>query len=59
MMYGFYGFNGFYGFMDSRELFNPIKDNQINFDDIVKRQDEFLNKLTNIKIGKKTKRNDR
>ena len=53
-MYGFYGFYGFCGFMNSREPFNPIKDNQINFDDVVKRQNEFLNKLTNIKIGKKT-----
>ena len=54
MMYGFYGFYGFCGFMNSREPFNPIKDNQINFDDVVKRQNEFLNKLTNITIGKKT-----
>ena len=51
----------FYEYKDSKELFNAIKDNQINFDDAVKRQNEFLNKLSNIKIGKKnsrTKRND-
>ena len=51
----------FYEYKDSKELFNAIKDNQINFDDTVKRQNEFRNKLSNIKIGKKnsrTKRND-
>ena len=44
----------FYEYKDSKELFNAVKDNQINFDDVVKRQNEFLNKLSNIKIGKKT-----
>ena len=44
----------FLWYKDSLELFNAIKDNQINFDDVVKRQNEFLNKLSNIKIGKKT-----
>ena len=44
----------FYEYKDSKELFNATKDNQINFDDIVRRQKEFLNKLSNIKIGKKT-----
>ena len=44
----------FYGYRDSRELFNIIKNNQINFDDLLKRQNEFLNKLNNIKIGRKT-----
>ena len=44
----------FYRYKDSKELFNAIKDNQINFDDAVKRQNEFLNKLSNIKICKKT-----
>ena len=51
----------FYEYIDSKELFNVIKDNQINFDDAVKRKNQFLNKLSNIKIGKKnsrTKRND-
>ena len=51
----------FYEYKDSKERFNPIKDNQINFDDAVKRQNEYLNKLCNIKIGKKnsrTMRND-
>ena len=40
--------------MNSKELFNAIKDNQINFDDAVKRQNQILNKISNIKIGKKT-----
>ena len=44
----------FLWYKDSLELFNTIKDNQINFDDVVKRQNEFLNKLSNIKIGTET-----
>ena len=39
--------------MDSKQFFSAIKNNQINFDDVLKRQNEFLNKLSNIKIGKK------
>ena len=48
----------FYGYRNSKELFSIIKNNQINFDDALKRQNEFINKLSNIKIGKKTKRSD-
>ena len=44
----------FYEYRDSKELFSAKKDNQINFDVAVKRQNEFLNKLSKIKIGKKT-----
>ena len=43
----------FYEYMDSRELFNSKEDNKINFNDVIKRQNEFLYKLSNIKIGKK------
>ena len=43
----------FYKYKNSKELFNTIKDNQINFDDAVKRQNEILYKISNIKIGKK------
>ena len=43
----------FYEYEDSKELFNAIKDNRISFDDAAKRQKEFLNKLSNTKIGKK------
>ena len=40
--------------MDSRELFDKTKNNQIRFDDALKRQNEFLNKISQIKTGKKT-----
>ena len=40
--------------MDSEELFNAIKNNQIKFNEAQNKQSEFLNKLSNIKIGKKT-----
>ena len=38
----------------SKELFNRIKNNRINFDDVLKKQNELLNKISNVKIGKKT-----
>ena len=44
----------FYEYMDSKELFNAIKNSQIKFSDARNKQNEFLNKLSNIKIGKKT-----
>ena len=44
----------FYEYKDSKELFNAIKDNQTDFDDAVKRQNETLNKLSNIKIVRKS-----
>ena len=43
----------FYGYKDSKELFSAIKDNQIKIDDPIKKQNEFLNKLSIIKIGGK------
>ena len=46
---------GFYEYIDSKERFNKIKNNQIKFRIKVKnKQNEFLNKLTNRKIGKRT-----
>ena len=51
----------FYEYMDSKELFNAIKNSQIKFSEVKNKQNEFLNRLSNIKIGKKnyrTKRND-
>ena len=51
----------FYEYMDSRELFNAIRNSQIGFSEANNKQNEFLNKLSNIKIGKKnsgTKRSD-
>ena len=44
----------FYEFMDSKELFNAIKNSQITFSEVKNKQNEFLNKLSNIKICKKT-----
>ena len=44
----------YYEYMDSKELFNAIKNDEIRFDETRKKQVEFLNKLSNIKIGKKT-----
>ena len=44
----------FYEYMDSKELFNKIKNNQLKFDDALKRQEELLKKINEIKIGEKT-----
>ena len=43
----------FYEYMDSKELFNARKNNQIKFSEVKDKKNEFLNKLSNIKIGKK------
>ena len=40
--------------MDSKEVFNAIKSSQIKLSDVKNKQNEFLNELSNIKIGKKT-----
>ena len=39
--------------MDSKELFNAIRNSQIEFSEVKNKQNEFLNKLGNIKIDKK------
>ena len=44
----------FYEYVDSKELFNAIKNSQIKFSEVKNKQNKFLNKLSNIKIGKKT-----
>ena len=44
----------FYEYTDSKELFNAIKNDEIRFDETRKKEDEFWNKLSNIKTGKKT-----
>ena len=44
----------FYEYMNSKELFNAIRDNKIGFSEAKNKQNDFLNKLTNIKIGRKT-----
>ena len=43
----------FYEYMDSKEPFNAIKNNQIKFSEVKNKQNEFLNKLSNTRIGKK------
>ena len=40
--------------MDSKELFNAIKYNQIKFSEVKNKQNEFFEKLNNVKIGKKS-----
>ena len=51
----------FHEYMDSKKIFNKVKYNQIRFSEIKNKQNQFLNKLSNTKIGKKnyrTKRSD-
>ena len=43
----------FYGYMDSKELFNKIKNNQISFSEVKNEQKDFLKKVNKVKIGKK------
>ena len=43
----------FYEYKDSKELFNAIKNNQIKFSEVKNKQNEFLNNLNEVKIGKK------
>ena len=40
--------------MDSKELFNKIKNNQIRFSGERNKQKDFLRKLNEVKVGKKT-----
>ena len=40
-------------YMDSKELFNAIKNNQIKFSEVKNKQTNFLKKLIEVKIGKK------
>ena len=44
----------FYEYLDFKELFNAIKISQIKFSDAQIKQNQFLNKLSDIKIDKKT-----
>ena len=44
----------FYEYMDSKKFFTAIRDNKIEFSEAKNKQNNFLNKLTNIKIGRKT-----
>ena len=44
----------FYEYMDSKELFNKLKDNQLKVDVALKTQEDFLKNLNEVKIGKKS-----
>ena len=44
----------FYVYKDSKELFNAIRDGKIAFSEAKNKENDFLSKLTNIKIGRKT-----
>ena len=44
----------FYKYKNFKELFNAIKNNQIKFSEVNNKQNEFLNKLSDIKASKKT-----
>ena len=43
----------FYEYRDSKELFNAIRNNQIKLNEVKNKQDNFLKKLSEVKIGKK------
>ena len=43
----------FYEYMDSKELFDKIKNNQIKFGEVKNEQNNFLKKLNEVKMGKK------
>ena len=44
----------FYEYKDSKELFNTIKNTQIKFSEVNNKQNNFLKKLNEVKMGKKT-----
>ena len=43
----------FYEYLDSKELFDKIKNNQIKFSEVKNEQNNFLKKLNEVKMGKK------
>ena len=44
----------FYEYKDSKELFNAIKNSNIKFSEVKNKQNNFLKKLNDVKIGKKS-----
>ena len=46
----------FYEYRDSKELFNAMKNSQIKFSVAKNKQNEFLNKQNEVKMGKKKKK---
>ena len=52
----------FYEYMDSKEIFNKVKNNHIKSSEVKNKQNNFLKKLNEVKVDKKkwqTKRSDR
>ena len=43
----------FYEYMDSKEIFDAITSSKIKFSDALNKQNELLNKLNDVKFGKK------
>ena len=43
----------FYEYMNSKDLFDAIRSSKIKLSDALHEQNEFLNKLNDVKIGKK------
>ena len=48
----------FYEYMNSKELFNEIKDNWLRFDDALKKQKELSKKINEVKMGKTTSKQE-
>ena len=49
----------FYEYMDSKELFDEIKNNKLKFDDALKKQEELLDKINEVKIVRKTPKQEK
>ena len=43
-----------YEYMNPKELFDKLRNVQVKYDDVLKRQEEFLRKLDEVKIVRKT-----
>ena len=43
----------FYEYMDSKELFDKIKNKQLKFDDTTKKREKLLNKINKVKVSRK------
>ena len=44
----------FYEYMDSKELFDKIKNKQLKFDDTTKKREKLLNKINKVKVSRKS-----
>ena len=43
----------FYEYMDSKEFFNELRDNHTRFDEVIKKQQEMLKKINEVRISGK------